>query len=305
MSFLQTYFFDHYAAIEYPLAASQLILAMFGMGLLLTPRDFVREVQEPKGLLLGLGFQWALVPLIAVLVGMVMPIPVGIAVGLILVASVPGGTMSNILTLYGKGNIALSIALTSVTTVAALVTTPILLKLLVSSYLPPDFAMPAGQIATDIFFTLIVPLVLGMSLRSRFKEASAVRVSAWSIRLSIALIVLIAIGAGGSGRMDAREYGLAAILAILTFAFVVQIVGFLVSRAIGLSSRDGLAIVIEATFRNISLAVAVKASVFPARVGVADPIADEVFFVAMLYGGVTLFLCLVPVLLHRRVNAVG
>ena len=124
-----THFFNNYAAYEYPLASAQLILAMLGMGALLTPKDFMVEVTNPRGLVVGLCFQWVLAPLIAVGLGGLLPIPAGIAVGLIFVAAVPGGTMSNILTLFGRGNIALSIALTAITTVAALVMTPLLLKL--------------------------------------------------------------------------------------------------------------------------------------------------------------------------------
>ena len=124
------HFVRNYADYEYPVASGQLFLAMLGMGALLTPHDFLLEVKKPKGLIVGLVFQWAWVPLIALALSELLPIPAGIAVGLIFVAAVPGGTLSNIFTLFGRGNIALSIGLTSITTVAALVTTPLLLKLL-------------------------------------------------------------------------------------------------------------------------------------------------------------------------------
>ena len=104
-------------------------------------------------------------PLVAVVLGALLPIPAGIAVGLIFVAAVPGGTLANVLALVARGNIALSISLTAITTVAALITTPLLLKLLVSQYLPENFRMPLGLIARDIFGTLIIPLVLGMLVK--------------------------------------------------------------------------------------------------------------------------------------------
>ena len=126
-------FFANYADYEYPLASSQLFLAMLGMGALLAPRDFLAEIKNPKSLSIGLTFQWAIVPIIAVVLGYLLPVPTGIAVGLMLIAAVPGGTLSNILTHFGNGNIALSISLTSITTVASLVTTPLLMHLMISN----------------------------------------------------------------------------------------------------------------------------------------------------------------------------
>lgn len=298
------HFFNNYAAYEYPLASAQLILAMLGMGALLTPKDFMFEVKNPKGLVVGLSFQWVLVPLIAVALGGLLPIPAGIAVGLIFVAAVPGGTMSNILTLFGRGNIALSIALTSITTVAALAMTPLLLRLLVAEFLPADFSMPMGRIARDIFGTLIIPLLLGMLIRSRTTTYYAAQFSKWVIRLSLISILVIVVGSAGSGRLAADTYGVMGVASLVIFALVVQASTVLVSKVLALTTGDGLAITIEATFRNISLAIAVKATVFPAQPGVLDPIGDAVLFVALLYGGVSIFITLVPVFIHRRMRKV-
>ena len=77
----------------------------------------------------------------------------------------------------------------------------------------------------------------------------------------------------------------------------------MVAKAMHMTSPDALAISVEATFRNISLAIAVKATVFPAQPGVLDPIGDGVLFVALLYGGVSMFMTLIPVVIHRRMRA--
>lgn len=297
------HFLNNYADYEYPLASAQLFLAMLGMGALLAPRDFMLEIKNPKGLAVGFGFQWALVPLIAFALGEVMPIPVGIAVGLVFVAAVPGGTLTNILTLYGRGNIALSIALTSITTVAALAVTPLLLQLLVSQYLPEDFSMPVGRIARDIFATLLIPLALGMWLKSRTTTYYAAQFAKWVIRLSLLLILAIVVGSAGSGRLNATAYGAIGVATLVIFALLVQASAVLAGKVMRMSSGDALAISVEATFRNISLAIAVKATVFPAQPGVLDPIGDGVLFVALLYGGVSMFMTLIPVLIHRRMRA--
>jgi bile acid:Na+ symporter, BASS family len=291
---------DNYAAYEYAVASAQLFLAMLGMGALLTTQDFLLEAQKPKGLVVGLGCQWLMVPLIALAFGWLLPIPVGIALGLVLLASVPGGTTSNILTLFGRGNIALSISLTSITTVAALVATPLLLKLMAAQYLPADFRLPSGRIALDIFFALILPLAIGMLVRRRVSAAVASRFSKISIRISLSLIVVMAIGAGGGGRLDSEAYGNLGLLSIVALCLVVQLGAYIVTLIAGMKSADRLAVIIEAGFRNVSLAVAVKAVVFPAQAGVLDPVGDAVLFTIMVYGGVSMILCLLPVFFHRR-----
>lgn len=294
--------FDNYHVYEYWVASAQLFLAMLGMGALLTPADFVLEIKKPTGLIVGLGFQWVLVPLIAVAVGIVMPVPMGIAAGLILVAAVPGGTLSNILTLFGRGNIALSISLTSITTVAALVTTPLLLQLLISQHLPEDFSMPTGRLSRDIFITLIIPLMIGMGIRHvgsvRFVEGFA----HWMIRLSLAMILVMVIGAGGSGRLDPDAYGVIGIAALFVFCVAIQGSALVACRFAGMKAAGILAVIVEVGFRNLSLAVAVKAIVFPAQAGVLDPIGDAVLFTVLLYGGVSIFMCVVPVIFNRRIT---
>jgi len=296
-------FFGNYAAYEYGLASSQLFLAMLGMGALLTPGDFLLEIRRPRGLVIGLGAQWLLVPLVALALGALLPIPAGIALGLVLVAAVPGGTLSNILTLFGRGNIALSVSLTAITTVAALVVTPLLLRILADSHLPDDFDMPAGRIARDIFITLIVPLALGMLVKTRMTTYYAAQFSKWVIRLSLLLILVMVVGAAGSGRLDATAYGVSGLIALVLFCLAVQLSALLAGRAAGLNGRDCLALVVEVGFRNVSLAVAVKAIVFPAQPGVLDPVGDAVLFTALLYGGVSMFMTLVPVVANRRLTA--
>jgi bile acid:Na+ symporter, BASS family len=292
-------YIHNYAAYEYPVASAQLFLAMLGMGALLTPRDFLLEVKKPRGMVVGLSCQWLLVPLIAYVLGGVLPIPAGMAVGLIFVAAAPGGTLSNILTLFGRGNIALSITLTAITTVAALLTTPLLLKLLVSQHLRDDFSMPVGLIARDIFGTLIIPLVLGMLVNAWTAPSFSQRFSTWAIRLSLMFILIIVVGSAGSGRLNAAAYGVIGVATLVIFAVAIQASTVLASKVMGLTSGDGLAITIESTFRNISLAIAVKATVFPAQPGVLDPIGDAVLFTALLYGGISMFMTLVPVTIHR------
>ena len=296
-------FFSHYADYEYLLASSQLFLAMLGMGALLAPKDFISEVRQPRSLCIGLGFQWMLVPMIALAVAALAPVPTGVAIGIMLIAAVPGGTLSNILTHFGRGNIALSISLTSITTVAALITTPLLLQLMMAEHLPNNFEMPTMDIARDILLTLIFPLLAGMVIKVKTPEITSERFSKWLIRASLLLVVMMAIGASGSGRLNPQAYGAISIGAVVLFCIALKLASVAVARVTNIPARDGLAVVVEATFRNLSLAVAVKAIVFPAQSGIVDPIGDAVLFTTFLYGIISVFVTLFPVFYHQRVLA--
>jgi predicted Na+-dependent transporter len=119
------------------------------------------------------------------------------------------------------------------------------------------------------------------------------------------VILVLVVGSAGSGRLSADAYGVMGIASLFIFALVILLSAMLTSKMLGLTTGDGLAITVESTFRNISRAVAVKATVFPAQAGVLDPIGDAVLFVALLYGGVSMFLSLVPVFVHRRIRGAG
>jgi BASS family bile acid:Na+ symporter len=290
--------FEAYPRYEHLLASAQLVCAMLGMGAVLRPRDFLGVVRAPRALAIGLATQLAAVPLLASLLGSALPVPAGIAAGLVLVAAVPGGTMSNVLTYVGRGNVALSITLTAVSTVGALATTPALLRLLIGEQLTADFEMPTASIAFEIGVTLLLPLFAGMLFGARFPEWRG-GVSRWSIRASIAVILVMAVAAGGSGRLDPRAHGAVALVAVPLASLVFQQAGYAAAWLGRLPPRDRLAIAIEVTIRNANLAILVKASLFPAS-DRPDPIGDGMFFVALLYGGAALLVAALPVALGRR-----
>jgi len=291
--------FDFYLRHEFVFAALQLAFAMLGMGAKLSVRDFLAVFREPRSFVLGMAIQWFAVPAIAVLVGRALDLSTGVATGLVLVAVVPGGTISNVVTYFARGNIALSIALTAVTTVACLVTTPLLLQLLAASSLPPSFAMPTGQIAFDIAVCLLAPLALGMVINAKL-PALRETISTRSIQVSVFIIALMIVGASGAGRVDPMQQGASAILGLFALAASVQVVALVITRAAGLSSADAVTVAIEVTVRNSNLALMLKAALFPAVPGVADPFGDGVLYIALMYGGLALPLIAPLCALHRR-----
>ena len=294
--------FDFYVQHEYWFAAIQLILAMLGMGATLSPADFGRVFMDPKGFSVGIVLQVVAVPLLAYGFILMITGSQGLAVGLAVCAAIPGGTVSNIFTYFSRGHIALSIALTAIATVACLVTTPIILDLLITRYMPADFEMPAGRIATEIGFCLLLPLALGMVFLRLFPTAAPF-FSRWCIRGSLFVILLIVIGALGAGRLDLQSFGLVNIGWVLAFVSLLFVVSAVVPMLLRNSLSDVIAINIEITVRNTNLGLLIKASLFPAAVGVADPVGDHALFTILLYGGLMLIFGGGMITFYRRKTA--
>jgi BASS family bile acid:Na+ symporter len=288
-----------YLQYEFHFASAQLVLAMLGMGATLRGRDFMEVMRSPKGFGLGLFAVLVAGPFLAFGVGRLFGLEPGLATGLVLVAAVPGGTLSNLLTYFAHGNVALSVSLTATATAGCLVSTPIVLKLFATGLEDDTFVMPVGQVASDIVLFLLGPLGLGMALGS-WLEARREQISRLAIRASLLVIVVMIVGATSAGRVDAGAYGGVALLAMFTFCGLLLLTGLCLGWAFSLPSGDVVTLGIETAFRNTGLAIMIKASVFPIRPGVADPFADQVLFIALLYGGFGIALTMLPLFAHRR-----
>lgn len=293
--------FQFYIQYEYWFAAAQLGLAMLGMGATLRFGDFAAVATNPRGILVGVTLQIVGVPLLAALFLWGLELDTGVAIGLALCAAIPGGTMSNVFTFLGRGHVALSITLTGLTTIACLITTPIILTLLVAQHLPADFVMPAGQITMEIASILLLPLILGM-LCLQWLPNFAPGFSKACIRTSVFVILFMLIGATGSGRIDLDSFGQLNLIIVLLFLAAVSFLSWLIPHLCKVKRADNTAINIEATVRNGNLGVLIKASLFPAALGVSDPIGDNVLFTLFAYVGAALLLGVGQIYLHRFLN---
>ena len=292
---------DFYVQNEYWFAATQLILAMLGMGATLTGRDFRDVVREPLAVSAGMAIQLVAVPLTAFLFLRFLGVQDGVAVGIALIAAIPGGTTSNIFTFFARGNSALSISITGLTTLACLVTTPLILSLLISQYLPADFTMPRGKIIGEIGLTLLLPLAMGM-LYLYLYPRSAVALSKWSIRASLFIILLIVIGSASAGRLDVKAFGLGNVILVTAFTLALAVMAYLVPRLMRLARPDSAAIEFEVIVRNVNLGVLLKASIFPAAAAETAALGDTVFFCLLLYGALQLLVGALLIWFYRRVR---
>jgi BASS family bile acid:Na+ symporter len=288
-----------YVEHEYWFAAFQLVMAMLGMGATLTGRDFRDVVREPRAVTIGMVVQLVLVPIAAFAFLRVLGVGGGVAVGIALIVAIPGGTTSNIFTFFARGNSALSISITGLTTLACLVTTPLILTALISDSLPADFTMPTGQIVNEIAFTLLLPLALGMAYLYLYPQ-KAVAVSKWCVRASLFGIVLIVIGSMTAGRLDVEAFGVDNMLLVVSFTLLLVATGWVAPRLFRLSRPDATAIEFEVIVRNVNLGVLLKAALFPASVSATSHLGDAVLFTLLLYGGLQLIIAAILVPRYRK-----
>jgi BASS family bile acid:Na+ symporter len=288
-----------YIQYEYWFAAFQLILAMFGMGATLSIGDFKDVLREPRPVSFGTLIQLALVPLAAYLFISVSSIAGGAAVGIALIASIPGGTTSNIFTYMARGNVPLSISITGITTITCLITTPLILGILITEYLPSDLAMPTAQIISDIALTLLLPLIMGMFCL-KILPRHATWISKWSIRGSLFGILMIVLGSLSAGRLDIDAFGVNNVILVCSFIVLLTGLSWLAARILRLRRPDRTAIEMEVVVRNVNLGVLIKASMFPAVANGDNLVGDMVLFTLLLYGSLQMLIAALLIFNRRR-----
>ncbi|HSW67010.1 MAG TPA: bile acid:sodium symporter [Bacteroidales bacterium] len=165
-------------AHDQALLAIMIFVIMLGMGSSLTVDDFRAVIRKPRGVLIGFLSQFGLMPLIAFGLATVLNLEPEFAVALILLGCLPGGTTSNMFTYFSRGSVALSISMTTASTVAALVMMPLLLEIYTGGFIrqisaglraegaTADFVIPTGNIISSLVLVLL-PVAMGMLLKRK------------------------------------------------------------------------------------------------------------------------------------------
>ncbi len=292
---------EFYLQNEYWFAVFQLVMAMFGMGATLTVKDFREVITEPKAVTIGNLVQLLLVPIIAYIFIQTAGLIGGVAIGVAIIAAIPGGTSSNMFTFFAGGNVALSISVTAITTLACLISTPLILDFMISQYMPANFELPRGQIMSEIVWTLLLPLAIGM-LVLRFFSKYAPVIARFSINASLLGIVAIVVMSALAGRLDVEAFGMANVLWVTALLVVMTLIAWLACRLMGLNSVDSTAIEMEVAVRNVNLGLLIKTLLFPAVVGQVDTVGNMVLFTLLLYGTVQLLMG-GGLIAYRRITA--
>jgi len=240
-----------------------LFVIMIGIGLSLTGADFEREARHPKGALIGTAGQLIAMPALGFAIAALLNLPSEIAVGLVIAASCPGGTTSNLVTYLARANVALSIVLTVVSSIAVIATLPLYANLALD-WQPgtSDVAVrvPVGQTILLLVGIILIPVTVGMAIRRRAPERARAVERAVSLFGGVILVILI-IGIAYSVRDRIWELltdaGPPAILLNLSGVAV----GLLVARAAGLNRADRLTTGIELGVKNSTLGILIALTV--------------------------------------------
>ncbi|MCB9643757.1 MAG: bile acid:sodium symporter family protein [Myxococcales bacterium] len=235
-----------------------LFFTMVGMGMTLTGSDFARIAQKPRGMIVGPLCQFGLLPLCAFAVGHLFGFPATypfIFVGMLLVTSSPGGVTSNLMTYFAKGDVALSISLTALSTVLSLFLTPLLIALYAAGI--PEVKLPFGTVIVQILILVIVPLATGMLLRAKAESFALRSEKFFSALGAFSLIFLIVVGVLSNldKFADTERYGLRFYMSVALLPLLGMLLGGAISKLLGVSNGQVRAISLETGLQNSSLAM--------------------------------------------------
>ncbi|MCU0569615.1 MAG: bile acid:sodium symporter family protein [Oculatellaceae cyanobacterium Prado106] len=246
-----------FTAVLLPLA---LAVVMLGMGLSLVPEDFQRITRYPKAIAIGTLCQVLVLPLIGALLTQVIPMEPAIAVGLIVLAVCPGGPSSNLVTYLAKGDVALSVTLTAVSSIITVFTIPIFTNLALQHFLGQSaaIALPIGPTMLQIFLITLLPIAIGMTLRHRFPN-TARRLEKHMSRLAAALLMLIIalllVREGDKLPGFVAQVG----AGVLFLNLLAMLVGFSAGKLFRLPLAQQICMAIEVGIQNGTLAIAITA----------------------------------------------
>lgn len=226
-------------------------LVMFGMGITLTVNDFSEVVKHPKAVIIGVVGQFVIMPSIAFVLAKAFNLPDDLAAGVILVGCCPGGTSSNVMTFLAKGNTALSVACTTISTLLAPLLTPFIFYALASQWLEID--------ATGMFITVLemvlFPIFLGLIVRTLFKNVIS-QASQITPLVSIVSIILILAAVVAVNKAKIIESGLLIFSVVVVHNCLGYLIGFFSAKLFKLNVADSKAIAIEVGMQNSGLGVA-------------------------------------------------
>ncbi|MCK5831638.1 MAG: bile acid:sodium symporter family protein [Methylococcales bacterium] len=225
-------------------------VVMLGMGLTLTVQDFKNILIYPRLILVGVVLQYSVMPFAGLALATYFELPKMMAVGLILVASCPGGTASNVIAFIAKANVALSVSLTTVSTLLAIFMTPLLTDYLVGSRLNVD----AWNLFIGTVKVVLIPILLGVSLNTFFKKTTEklLPIAPPIAVIIIALIVGSVIGQGKAEILTAGPNLFIAIGLLHLFGFVL---GYIISKLLLKDEQVARTISIEVGMQNSGLSV--------------------------------------------------
>ncbi|MEJ7875853.1 MAG: bile acid:sodium symporter family protein [Solirubrobacterales bacterium] len=245
-------------AVALPIA---LAVIMVSLGLELTRSDFKRIFVYPRGVAIGLLNLALIAPLLAFGIAEVFDLAPTLAIGLVLLGASPGGTLANLLTHLARGDTALSVTMTAISSVGALLVVPLYLSLAAEHFSGSDIGdISMVGVVVRVFFITIIPLAIGMYLRERYPEGTAQRKDTLK-KVAFAAFLLVVVGAVAS-EVDVLLDNFADVaLATLALNVAAMSMSFTVAKLARLNDRQATAIAMELGIHNSTLAIAVAGTI--------------------------------------------
>ncbi|WCL47811.1 bile acid:sodium symporter family protein [Leptospira sp. GIMC2001] len=256
ISFFFPYLFTWFSGLMITIGLG---LIMVGMGLELAPSDFRLVLNTPKIVIIGVILQFTIMPLLGFLIASILELPDNFYAGLILVACCPGGTASNVVVYLARGNLALSVVLTSISTLLAVILTP----MLTSFYLGTRVEVDSMGLVFSSMQVILLPVGVGLLL-NRYLPNWASQGRKFSGVISVLFITMIVASVIGAGRDAIIKSGHSVILACIILHSLGFFLGFTIVKLIlRLSESDARTISIEVGMQNSGLGVVLARENFP------------------------------------------
>ncbi len=253
------FFFNTPFAALHSAIVPLLACVMFMMGLTLNKTDFQRIALDPRPVLVGVGLQFLLMPVLALTFSTMLQLSDQLTIGMVLVGSCAGGTASNVVCYLARGDVALSVSMTMTSTLAGVFATP----LLCSFYLSETVSVDSWALLLNILQIVFVPVLFGFACKYFFNEIAQkfeTVVPTFSV-LIILLIIAIVVALNADRLLDV---GLVTFAAVVLHNLSGLTGGFYLSRLFGLDLRQSQTIAIEVGMQNSGLGVALATQFFSA-----------------------------------------
>lgn len=235
-------------------------IIMFGLGLSLTVDDFRRVRQHPKAVFIALVCQLLLLPAVCFGLVLLLDLPPLLGIGMLLLAASPGGTSANLFSHLFHGDVALNVTLTAINSVIAIFTLPIITNLAIAYYDREDSVSLQFSKVIEVFAVVLVPVVLGMLVRSA-RPGFAARADK-PVRIGSAVILaILVLGILIDQRENVADYFGDVGLATGLFCAISLVLGYVVPKALGVTEAQAIASSMEIGVHNATLAIYIAVEV--------------------------------------------
>jgi len=238
--------------------AASLIIIMLGMGLSLVFNDFKRIFISPKAIFIGLLNQIIILPIIGFSIALAFPLKPEIAIGIMILAACPGGPTSNLIAHLAKGDLALSVSLTAISSFITILTIPFVINFALIQFLDEGQIIRLNILETiiQIFVIIVIPITIGMLIRN-YKEDFARRMEKPVRKASGIVVALVIIGIVVKEKENVIPYFQQAGVVALILNISTMLVGFYSAKLFKILDRRAVSISIESGIQNGTLAITI------------------------------------------------